>query len=310
MELNINDLFSFNFTTYHKILEVGGKNGPEALALYIRYIEQVKMQNQDETFSLDKFMMSHMRWNKNKFYKIKKILMKLSLIEQIKWQWWEAKVKVNFIISENFVSDVLKNGSSEVEAIESQNPDIPKIKISKKPVVLKIKTQNNKEYINKIINNNNSNELLENPEQKNFSSYKISDSEIIENSDDELEKKNLDWESEKKSSAGEPEVEKLEEKVEYWKKEINITLAFLRQSVGVSDFKESQKMQRILWKHIYNLFLKIGKDEFALRLKLILQDSFKAKNSNSLNYLYKELKAFIHSPVVPTVSGKKEVTFW
>jgi hypothetical protein len=34
------------------------------------------------------------------------------------------------------------------------------------------------------------------------------------------------------------------------------------------------------------------------RLKSTLEDGFKRKNSNSITYLYKEIKGFIHTPVV------------
>lgn len=51
-------------------------------------------------------------------------------------------------------------------------------------------------------------------------------------------------------------------------------------------------------KHFLNLGKNIGKEEFTNRLKIILQDPFKAKNSNKLAYLYKEIKSFIHSPII------------
>lgn len=75
-------------------------------------------------------------------------------------------------------------------------------------------------------------------------------------------------------------------------------LALLRKSVGVSTFSESEQVQRNLAKHMMSLGEKIGRDEFLHRLKSILSDPFKLKNSNKINYLYREIKSFIHSPVV------------
>lgn len=95
-----------------------------------------------------------------------------------------------------------------------------------------------------------------------------------------------------------------EKKEEYWNEEINLMQKFLRQAVWVSAFKDSKERWYVT--HCYNLAKKIWKDEFQFRLKEILSDPFKAKNSNKLAYLYWELKSFIHSPVV---ESKKEWVF-
>lgn len=89
------------------------------------------------------------------------------------------------------------------------------------------------------------------------------------------------------------------EKIEYWNKEINLTLEFLRKTVWVTDFKESVALQRRYAKHIFNLKEKIGKEDLKIRLQEILSDSFKSKNCNKLEYLYWELKSYIHSPIIP-----------
>jgi hypothetical protein len=83
---------------------------------------------------------------------------------------------------------------------------------------------------------------------------------------------------------------------EFGKDEINIMQKFLRQAVWVSAFKDSKERWYVT--HCYNLMKKIGKQEFQFRLKEILSDPFKAKNSNKLAYLYWEIKSYIHSPVV------------
>ena len=93
----------------------------------------------------------------------------------------------------------------------------------------------------------------------------------------------------------------------YWKEEINMMQQYLRQVVGVTQFKDSKERWYVT--HCYNLMKKIGKDEFNARLKWILQDDFKAKNCNKLAYLYGELKSYIHSPIVETEQkGRIRVT--
>ena len=90
----------------------------------------------------------------------------------------------------------------------------------------------------------------------------------------------------------------IKEKEEYWNPKINEALAFLKKTVWVDDFKEPEKRKRQIAKHIVQLHERIGSEDFKERLKAILSDSFKAKNCNSLNYLYSEIKSYIHSPVV------------
>ena len=84
----------------------------------------------------------------------------------------------------------------------------------------------------------------------------------------------------------------------YWNVEINDMLWFLCKSVWIDTFKETVKLQRQYWKHIVNYWKKQGKEDFIERLKWILSDDFKAKNCNSIKYLYNEIKAYIHSPVI------------
>ena len=93
-----------------------------------------------------------------------------------------------------------------------------------------------------------------------------------------------------------------EQAQEFWNKEINDILKALKTSVGCDTFAESEKQQRMYGKHFLNLGKNIGKEEFTNRLKIILQDNFKAKNCNKLAYLYKEIKSFIHSPIIPKKS--------
>lgn len=61
----------------------------------------------------------------------------------------------------------------------------------------------------------------------------------------------------------------------------------------LSDFKESQKQQRIWGKNLYTLMLKLGQDIFIGRLDVIMKDEFKKLNCSSLAYIYREIKGFV-----------------
>ena len=87
-------------------------------------------------------------------------------------------------------------------------------------------------------------------------------------------------------------------KKEYGNADINKILLLLKNTVGCDDFSESKEWQRKYGKHFLTLGSKIGNTEFSARLEWILSDDFKAKNCNSLKYLYSQMKSYIHSPIV------------
>jgi len=74
--------------------------------------------------------------------------------------------------------------------------------------------------------------------------------------------------------------------------EINKTLEALKNKIGIDDFADSQKWQRIYGKHCFNLLGRLGQEEFVRRLDIILSDSFKRKNCNKIRYIYEQLKGF------------------
>ena len=103
--LDANEIFWMTFYTVDRILESGNS---DALALYIKYMKQSRMQNTSKTFSLDKFMYDGLWWWNNRFYKAKKVLKDLWLIDVIKTMWPDWKfidnyVRVNYLIDENRV---------------------------------------------------------------------------------------------------------------------------------------------------------------------------------------------------------------
>ena len=85
---------------------------------------------------------------------------------------------------------------------------------------------------------------------------------------------------------------------EYWNPEINAVLQLLFRAVWIDEFKESKAVQRKYWKIFVDFIKRNWKENFIARLKWVLEDNFKQKNCNSVIYLYKEIKGFIHSPVV------------
>ena len=81
--------------------------------------------------------------------------------------------------------------------------------------------------------------------------------------------------------------------IEFWNKEINWALDFLKKAIGIDDFKESKPIQRQFGNHIVKLRDKIWNEDLKNRIIGIVSDPFKRKNCNSIKYLYWELKSFV-----------------
>ena len=91
----------------------------------------------------------------------------------------------------------------------------------------------------------------------------------------------------------EGEAPKDEPKREYGNPEINAMLAKIKMALGLDDFKEPQRQQRMYGKHLVNLEAKIGDIEFANRFTILVADSFHRKNMGSLAYIYRQVKGFV-----------------
>jgi len=310
MIIEYQDDVTITFITYHKIMEKWwSKDWPLALALYMRYIEQVKRQGKWKTRSLDRFMMKAMWWSKPVFYRVKKILVDMELIEQILWQSWQAEVRVNFVIYSE--RQAKKSGSQNnwlprEEKLWDSQENWPS-QVVNNPGSQELWLLNNKEEDNNKINNelNKSKWILTKVNIEQSSDF--SDLWNLENSKNEIQEEvnSLSHDLKNSSAAGD------EENEEFWNKEINAILKLLCKAVGIDEFKETQQRQRIYWKHFVNWIKNNWKQEFLNRLKWVLSDWFKAKNANSIAYLYHEIKSFIHSPVVtPVDTNKKPITFW
>lgn len=165
----------------------------------------------------------------------------------------------------------------------------------------KVKKNTKKEYIKK---NTIPKGIEQSSQEKTIN---ISKNEEIENSLDIPKTEIQEQEKEKKVPA-----EKSEKSVpqEYWDSQINSMYALLKKAVWVDEFTETQKWQRVYAKHFLNWWVKNGREELILRLKSILEDPYKQKRSNSIAFLYNEVKAYIHSPVVQTNRKNSNVTFW
>lgn len=81
------------------------------------------------------------------------------------------------------------------------------------------------------------------------------------------------------------------EKKEYGDPEINTMLKFFKVAFGLTDFKESQKWQRIYGKHLCNLSAKLKKAEFKRRVEQVAADPFIVKQCNSIKTIYEQIKS-------------------
>lgn len=106
--LDVNEIFGMPFYTYDRIIEEGWTNWPDAFALYVRLIKQSRMQETNQTKSLNIFLKNWFkRWDE-RLKKAKNVLKKLWLVDdvvvrdelgKIAWHY----VRVNYLINEERV---------------------------------------------------------------------------------------------------------------------------------------------------------------------------------------------------------------
>lgn len=75
--------------------------------------------------------------------------------------------------------------------------------------------------------------------------------------------------------------------------EIQNLLIALKNKIGISEFADCRKWERIYARNLLLLLKNLGKDEFVRRLDLILSDPFKHKNCNKIRFVYEQIKGFI-----------------
>lgn len=101
---DIDQIVSTTHATMHELMKY--KNWGDCIALYFRYIEQRKIQENSQTLSKDSFMQKAMGRGEVRLRNAKKILFDLGLVEKITKRWSDGKIlghyiKVNFIVSKS-----------------------------------------------------------------------------------------------------------------------------------------------------------------------------------------------------------------
>lgn len=106
--LDINEIFWMTFYTYDRIIEEWWKNWPDAFALYVKLIKQSRIQQTDQTKSLNIFLKNWLKRTDERLKKARAVLKNLWLINDITvrdelgrivWHY----VRVNYLINENKV---------------------------------------------------------------------------------------------------------------------------------------------------------------------------------------------------------------
>ena len=106
--LDVNEIFGMTFYTYDRILEEWGKNWPDAIALYIKLLKQTRIQQTNQTKSLNIFLKEWLGWWDERLKKARQVLKSLGLIDDvvIRDELWKLAwhyVRVNFLINEQKV---------------------------------------------------------------------------------------------------------------------------------------------------------------------------------------------------------------
>ena len=106
--LDANEIFGMTFYTYDRILEEWGTYWPDALALYIKLIKQTRIQQTNQTYSLDSFLENWLWWWYKRLKNAKEVLKNLWLMDNIVIRDTQGKVvwhyvRVNFLINEQKV---------------------------------------------------------------------------------------------------------------------------------------------------------------------------------------------------------------
>lgn len=106
--LDANELFGITAYTYDRIMEVWGKNWPDAFALYFKLLKQSRMQQTNITYSLNSFLKNGLGWGDDRLKNAKKILKELGLVDDVvvrndRWIIEGHYIRVNYLIDENKV---------------------------------------------------------------------------------------------------------------------------------------------------------------------------------------------------------------
>jgi len=106
--LDANELFWVTSYTYDRIMEVGWKNWPDAFALYFKLMKQARIQQTNQTYSLNEFLKKWLWRGDERLKNAKNILKGLGLVDDItirneKWKITWHYIRVNYLINEEKV---------------------------------------------------------------------------------------------------------------------------------------------------------------------------------------------------------------
>ena len=103
--LDANEIFWMTFYTADRIIEEGWRNGPDAIALYIKLLKQSRIQQTNQTYTLNSFLREWLwRWD-DRLRNAKNVLKKLWLVDDVnlqddKWKITGHYLRVNYLIDE------------------------------------------------------------------------------------------------------------------------------------------------------------------------------------------------------------------
>lgn len=120
--LDVNDIFSTTFYTFDRIIEIWGKNWPDAYALYTKLVKQCRIQQTNQPLSLNIFLREWFGWWDERLKKARKVLKTLWLIDDIVTRDESGKinwhfVRVNYLINEDKVRNACMTCDLSTEAL-------------------------------------------------------------------------------------------------------------------------------------------------------------------------------------------------
>ena len=120
--LDVNEIFWVTFYTFDRIMELWWKNWPDAYALYTKLVKQSRIQQTNQTKSLNAFLREWLGWWDERLKKARHVLKQLWLIDDIvvRDKLWKISwhyVRVNFLINENKVRNTCMTYDLSTEAL-------------------------------------------------------------------------------------------------------------------------------------------------------------------------------------------------
>ncbi len=106
--IDANEIFWMTFYTYDRIMEVWGKRWSDAVALYIKLLKQTRIQETNQTYTLNSFLREWLGRGDDRLRYAKNTLKKLWLVDDVKlqdekWKIIGHYVRVNYLIDEQRV---------------------------------------------------------------------------------------------------------------------------------------------------------------------------------------------------------------